>query len=94
MSNFFAVIKELGKNTEKPFLVRHVESHLVFGPLSRYVPFGYVVLVAAVVSIFVGLVADHQTIGQYVGIINDNLIFLILPFNYNTIIYFLPLLLG
>jgi hypothetical protein len=80
MSNFFAAVNKAGEKLETPFLIRHIEGHLVFGPLSRYFPLGYVVLVAVVVSLFVGLFVDHQTIRQYIGVIIDNLIFLILPF--------------
>jgi hypothetical protein len=65
---------------ETPFLIRQVESHLVFGPLSRYFPTGYVMLFCAASSLCLGVVATHKPIAQYIGSIADKLIFLFVPF--------------
>jgi hypothetical protein len=64
---------------ETPFTIRHVESHLVFGPLARYVPVAYVAFGVVVVSLVAGLFATGKPVGQYVGSILDKLIFLVVP---------------
>jgi hypothetical protein len=64
---------------ETPFTFQHVESHLVFGPIARYVPLAYVVFGGVAASLVAGFFATSKPLGQYVGGILDKLIFLILP---------------
>lgn len=79
MSNFLENARNSGKKLETPFLIRQVESHLVFGPLSRHFAFGYAALIAAVVSLVVGFFAVHEPVGQYIGSLVDKLVFLFVP---------------
>ena len=65
---------------ETPFTIRQVETHLIFGPIARYVPFAYVLFGGGIVSLVAGLIATQKPIGQYIGSIFDKLIYLIVPF--------------
>jgi len=69
------------KYLETPGLIRQVESHLVFGPLSRHLPTAYVILALAVAGLVITFFTVHQPTGAYLGGIADKLIFLILPFS-------------
>ena len=64
---------------ETPFTIQHVESHLVFGPIARYVPLAYIIFGVAAVSLVGGFFATGEPAGHYVGSILDKLMFLILP---------------
>jgi hypothetical protein len=72
-------IKAKAARLETPLLVRHVESHLIFGPLSRHFPLAYLALGIALVSLVVGFFATDKSMGQYLGSIVDMLIFLVVP---------------
>jgi hypothetical protein len=73
-------IKVKGDNPlETPFTIRQVESHLIFGPMSRYVPFAWVALVGALLCVVAGFFATGLPVGKYIGSIYDKLIFLALP---------------
>jgi len=62
---------------ETPWIIRQVETHLVFGPLSRYFPVGYALLAASLGGIVIGFFAVHKPIGQYIGSMADKLLFLV-----------------
>jgi hypothetical protein len=79
MPNPLDSIKVNGAKLETPFTIRQVESHLIFGPVSRYVPFAYVALVGAILSLVAGFFATGMPLGQYLGSIFDKLIFLVVP---------------
>ncbi len=79
MANPFNGIKVNGAKLETPLTIRQVESHLVFGPISRHVPFAYLALGAATVSFIVGFFATGESVGQYIGSIVDKLFFLVVP---------------
>jgi hypothetical protein len=79
MPNLLDSIKVNGAKLETPFTIRQVESHLIFGPMSRHVPFAYVALVCAVLSLVAGFFATGLPLGQYIGSILDKLIFLTVP---------------
>ena len=79
MPNPLDSIKVNGAKLETPFLVRQVESHLIFGPVSRYVPFAYVALVGGIISLVAGFLATGRPLGEYIGSIFDKLIFLFAP---------------
>ena len=72
-------IKANAAKLETPFLIRHVEEHLIFGPISRHISFGYLVLCCAILSLVAGFFATSKGSGQYIGNIFDKLIFLIAP---------------
>lgn len=78
MANLFQ-IKVNASQIETSFTIRHVESHLVFGPISRYVPLAYLVFGLAVASLVGGFFATGKPVGQYVGSIVDKLFLLFLP---------------
>lgn len=75
----FDSIKANGAKLETPQLVRQVETHLIFGPLSRHFPVAYLALGIGVVSLIAGFFGTSQPIGQYLGSILDKLIFLAVP---------------
>lgn len=79
MSQFIENIRKGGAKLETPFLIRHVESHLVFGPFSRYFDFAWIALIGAILSLIAGFFAVHMPIGQYIGSLVDKLIFLGVP---------------
>jgi hypothetical protein len=64
---------------ETPFTIRQAETHLVFGPISRHIPFAYVVFVFAAVSLVGGFFAVGKPIGEYIGSMVDKLIYLVIP---------------
>ncbi len=64
------------KQFETPFLIRHVEGHLIFGPMSRYLPFGIVLLVAAVAQLVMDLLDSHTSLGGQIGTLIGDLFFL------------------
>jgi hypothetical protein len=68
-----------GAKFETPFMIRQVETHLVFGPLSRHFPVAYVIFAGAVLSLVAGFLAVHESVGQYIGSIIDKLIYLLFP---------------
>jgi hypothetical protein len=72
--------KMAGAKLETPGVIKQVETHLIFGPISRHVPFAYVILAGAIVSLIAGFFATNKPVGQYVGSILDKLIYLVLPF--------------
>ncbi len=84
MSDFIANLRRGGAKIETPFLIRHVESHLIFGPFSRHFAFGYVVLIGAILSYFAAFFAVHVPLGQYIGNLIDKLIFLAIPLLFIT----------
>jgi hypothetical protein len=79
MPNPLDSIKVNGAKLETPFTIRQVESHLVFGPMSRHLPFAYVALVGGIVSLIAGFFATGMPAGQYVGNIFDKAVFLFAP---------------
>jgi hypothetical protein len=79
MPNPLDSMKVNGAKLETPFTIRQVESHLVFGPMSRYVPFAYVALAGGILSLIAGFFATGIPLGQYIGGIFDKLIFLAVP---------------
>jgi hypothetical protein len=68
------------RKLEIPGVIRQVETHLIFGPLSRHFPLAYIILAVAVIGLVVAFFSLHQPVGQYVGTIAGKLIFLFLPF--------------
>lgn len=77
MANPLDSIKVNGAKLETPLLVRHLESHLIFGPLSRHFPLAYFALGIAILSFVAGFFAAGKPMGQYIGSNLDKLIFLI-----------------
>ena len=73
-------IAERAKKLETPGLIRQVETHLVFGPLSRHFPLAYIVLALAAAGLGVSFLSRRdQSVGQYIGSIADRLIFFVGP---------------
>lgn len=64
---------------ETPFTIRQVETHLIFGPISRYVPCAYIFLAGGIASLIGGFMATHKSLAEYIGSIIDKLIYLIVP---------------
>jgi len=79
MSNFIDNIRRGGAKLETPFLIRHVESHLIFGPLSRHFAFGYAVLIGAALSVVSGFFAIREPLAQYLASLIDKWIFFVIP---------------
>jgi len=67
MPNPIDSIKVNGAKLETPFTIRQVESHLIFGPISRHVPTAYLALGGAVISLIAGFFATGVPVGQYIG---------------------------
>ena len=84
MSNFIENMRKGGAKIETPFLIRHVDSHLVFGPLSRHFAFGYVVLIGAILTLVAAFFAVHAPPAQYIASLFDKLIFLAVPLLFLT----------
>ena len=68
-------IAEGAKKLETPGLVRQVETHLIFGPLSRHFPLGYIALACIVIFLVAALVTPHQSRGDFVMITAQMLMF-------------------
>jgi hypothetical protein len=64
---------------ETPFTIRQVETHLIFGPIARYVSLAYLVLGGGIVCLIVDLCSTHKPLGQYIGGNLDKAFFLLLP---------------
>ena len=65
---------------ETPFTIRKVETHLIFGPIAKRVPFKYLVLCGGILYFIIGLCATHKPVGRYiVGCLDKLLPLLILP---------------
>jgi hypothetical protein len=67
MASFLDKLKIDGSKFETPFTVRHVESHLVFGPLSRHFPVAYLVAVGGILKGINDFTNRHAPLGQRVG---------------------------
>jgi hypothetical protein len=52
---------------ETPSTIQQVETHLVFGPLSRHLPFGYVILVGGIINPVWTLFYQRVPLGQQIG---------------------------
>ena len=78
MKNSIANIS--GKFLETPFLLKQVETHLVFGPLSRHLQLGYIVLVWAIIHVGVTLFTFLRPLSLYIFEIILALPILIVPF--------------
>lgn len=74
MSNYFESIKKQGAKLETPFTTRHVEGHLFFGPMSRYIPVSYLALFLAGIYLISGLINSDKHIISYIGSILDSLL--------------------
>ena len=60
-------------------MIRQVETHLIFGPLSRHFPLGYIAIAFGVIGLVGAFFSLHQALGQYIGTIADKIIFLVVP---------------
>jgi hypothetical protein len=79
MTNPLDNIKISASRIETPFTIRQVETHLVFGPIARYLPFAYLLLGGGILSLIAGFFATQKSLGQYIGSILDKVFFLIMP---------------
>jgi len=80
MANETNKIQASAAKLETPLAIRHVESHLVFGPLARHFPLAYVAFAIAFLSLLAGVFATGKPTGMYIGSIVDKPIFLLVPF--------------
>jgi len=64
---------------ETPLTIRQVETHLIFGPIARHIPFGYILLAVGIVSLAVKLAALRHPNPQNIGSLFDAAFFLIVP---------------
>ena len=62
-----------------PWLRRQIETHLVFGPVSRYVPLGWLILAISLASLLRGFFAVDKSFATYISSLIDKLIFIIVP---------------
>jgi hypothetical protein len=67
VASFLDKLKINGSKFETPFTVRHVESHLVFGPLSRHFPVAHLVAVGGILKVIGDFINRYAPIGQRVG---------------------------
>jgi hypothetical protein len=79
MPSFLDKIKINGAKFERPFTIQQVESHLIFGPISRHFPLAYVALAAGVVNVITGFLATGRPLAEYVVTVAEKLIWLLLP---------------
>jgi hypothetical protein len=79
MSNSNESIKIDGAKLETPLTIRQVESHLMFGPLSRHFPCAFLALAGGILSLIAGFYATHSPLVQYLGSIIDKLVFFAVP---------------
>lgn len=77
MDNPLGAIKISASLMETPFTIRQVETHLVFGPIGRYVPFGYIFFVGGLVSLIACFFTPQNLPGGYVIGIIDKVFFLV-----------------
>jgi hypothetical protein len=75
MPDAFEGVKTTAAKLETPFTIRQVETHLVFGPLSRHLPFAYLILVSRIITLIWTLFHRSAPLGQHVGNITGVLIF-------------------
>jgi hypothetical protein len=75
MANAFEGVKTTAAKLETPFTIRQVETHLVFGPLSRHLPFAYLILVSGIITLVWTLFHRSAPLGQHVSDITGILIF-------------------
>jgi hypothetical protein len=71
------MIAEGAKKLETPGLVRQVETHLIFGPLSRHLPLGYIALACTVIVLVAAFVTPHQSRVDFIMITAEMLMFLV-----------------
>jgi hypothetical protein len=67
MASFLDKFKINGSKFETPLTIRQVESHLVFGPLSRHFPVAYLMLVTGVLKFFDDFRNTRVPAGQRIG---------------------------
>jgi hypothetical protein len=67
MASFPDKLKIDGSKFETPFTVRHVESHLVFGPLARHFPVAYLLAGVGILKAIDDFTNRHAPFAQRVG---------------------------
>jgi hypothetical protein len=67
MPNPFDKIKLNGEQFETPVTIKQVETHLIFGPLSRHFPTAYVFFIGGLLSLIGGFFALQMPLGEYIG---------------------------
>ena len=68
MSKFSDIWKAYGEKLETPLTIRHVETHLFFGPLSRHLSLGFLVLAGGLIHLIWTLLSPPEVPrGQYIG---------------------------
>jgi hypothetical protein len=72
-------IAEEAQKLETPGLIRQVETHLIFGPLSRHFPLAYLLVALVVGAMIIPFFRLHQPIGKYIGDVAGKLILLFIP---------------
>ena len=75
MADAFEGVKTTAAKLERPFTIRQVETHLVFGPLSRHLPLAYLILASGIIILVWTLFHRKALLGQHVGDITGILIF-------------------
>ena len=67
VTSFLDKLKIDGSKFETPITIRHVESHLIFGPLSRHFPVAYVAALCGVLKLASDFLNTAAPMGQRVG---------------------------
>jgi len=67
MAKFVDKSKVNTRYLETPFTIQQVETHLVFGPLSRHVPIAYLALLVGIVKLAADFSDRHVPQGQRIG---------------------------
>jgi hypothetical protein len=82
MASFLDKLKIDGSKFETPFTIRHVESHLIFGPLSRHFPVAYLAVVGGVLKVLGDVSKRYAPSAQRLGeAIEDIIVWVVLtPF--------------
>lgn len=80
MPGFLDQIKVNGSKLETPFTIQQVESHLVFGPISRHFPLAYAAWVAAAANVIGALLATNRPWIEYAVAVAESFLWFFLPF--------------
>ena len=67
MAKTFEAVRTTAAKLETPFTIQQTETHLVFGPLSRHLPFGYVILASGIIDLVWSLFHPSTALGPRIG---------------------------
>jgi hypothetical protein len=80
MPGFLGDIKMNGSKLETPLTIQQVESHLVFGPISRHFPLAYVAWAVVIIRVITALCATGRSWLEYLLTVAESCLWLLLPY--------------